>query len=39
MTKNIKKIQYRTKKMSNINPHLNPGVNPYVRQVSCNSLF
>ena len=34
-----KKIQHRTKKMSNTNPHLNPGMNPDVRQVSCSSLF
>jgi hypothetical protein len=39
MTKKNKKILYRTKKMSNTNPHLNPGVNPDVRQVSCSSLF
>ena len=32
-------IQHRTKKMSSTNPHLNAGVNPDVRQVSCSSLF
>jgi hypothetical protein len=34
-----KKIQHRTNKMNSTNPHLNPGVNPDVRHVSCSSLF
>jgi hypothetical protein len=35
--KQNKKIQYKTKTMSNTNPHLKPGVNHGVRDVSCSS--